>query len=165
MGTTLFVDGLVVAGAVVDTLSQIPEANSGGQEYVQAGVGDMGVDPIALRRLAEAAPWLLNPGDDFPEYNRGLYGSTPTGADRRAFGICPGQSLDHDPPLSVRHYWGDPATGERPLVFATPAARRASAADRSRMNVVPLAGQNRQGGMLSHLSRFWRQSWFRGRMR
>lgn len=80
-------------------------------------------------------------------YNRkALYGRTPTQADRRALGAGPDQVVDHNPPLVKRYYEGDPATGEKPGYQMTQQERRASATDRSRMQLQPKADSNKQGG-------------------
>lgn len=63
------------------------------------------------------------------------YGRTPTAADRAAIGAGSGQVVDHQPPLSKRWYFGDPARGEIPGYLMTPTQRAASAADRTRMSV------------------------------
>ena len=87
-------------------------------------------------------------------YNRiKHYGRTPTQADRNAIGVGKGQVADHDPPLVVRFYNGDPSIGEKPGFQMTLPERRASAGDRSRMNIQSAADSNRQGGLLSHWSR------------
>ena len=73
-------------------------------------------------------------------YNRAQhYGRSPTAADRRTLGAGPGQVLDHQPPLVQRYYEGDPRIGEAPGMYMTADQRRASAADRSRMHIQPLA--------------------------
>jgi RHS repeat-associated protein len=79
-------------------------------------------------------------------YNRKKhYGKTPTQADRRAFGAGPDQVIDHDPPLVKRYYEGDPKVGEKPGYLMTPAERKASASDRSRMRLQPRTDSNKQG--------------------
>ena len=96
----------------------------------------------------------------FPDerYNRRQhYGNTPTQADRRAFGAGPDQVVDHDPPLVVRYYEGDPSRGELPGFNQTDAQRRASGSDRSRMQLQPRSESNSQGGVLSQYSRRLRE--------
>ena len=115
-----------------------------------------------LRPLSEAPAGQLVPetvtNGAFAPYNRRLhYGSTPTAADRAALG---GASPDHTPPLVQRYYNGDPATGELPGIFQTPAQRAASAADRSRMLPATQGAQNAQGGSMSHWSVEQRRIWF-----
>ena len=83
-------------------------------------------------------------------YNRKKhYGNTPTSGDRKAIGGSP----DHDPPLVVRYYEGDPNTGEKPGYLMTQSERLKSAKDRSRMKPSTRAAQNAQGGKLSKYSK------------
>jgi hypothetical protein len=91
-------------------------------------------------------------------YNRlKHYGRSPTKADRAFYGARPGESIDHDPPLVMRYYEGDPALGERPGFELTPEARRGSANDRSRMKIATDAEQDSQGGRMSDYSKKQRQ--------
>jgi hypothetical protein len=84
-------------------------------------------------------------------YNREAhYGKTPTAADKKDVG---GESVDHDPPLVKRYYEGDPASGEKPGYQQTPAQRKASASDRSRMRPSTKAAQKKQGGQMSSYSK------------
>lgn len=88
------------------------------------------------------------------DYNRvGEYGHTPTKADRKALGAGDGEVVDHVPPLNQRWFEGDPSIGEPPGYTMTPAQRRASANDRSRMRVQSRAESDAQGGRESHLAR------------
>jgi hypothetical protein len=89
-------------------------------------------------------------------YSRDYFPSTPTAADRAAIGGSP----DHVPTLVQRWYNGDPAAGERPLIFATPAERAASARDRSRMFPSTKGTQNSQGGTMSNWSKQMKRIWF-----
>ena len=83
-------------------------------------------------------------------YNRKKhYGNTPTKSDRDIIGGSP----DHDPPLVVRYYEGDPIKGEKPGYLMTADERKASAKDRSRMKPSTKAKQNSQGGTLSNYSK------------
>jgi hypothetical protein len=77
------------------------------------------------------------------------YGNTPTEADRKAIGGSP----DHDPPLVKRYYEGDPAIGEKPGYLQTEAERKASAADRTRMNPSTGGQQKSQGGDMARYSK------------
>ena len=84
-------------------------------------------------------------------YNRRAhYGDTPTAADKKAVG---GESVDHDPPLVKRYYEGDAAKGEKPGHQQTPAERKASANDRTRMRPSTKDAQRRQGGQMSNYSK------------
>jgi len=99
------------------------------------------------------------PVDDAPPkpteaYNRGKhYGKTPTAADRRTLGASSGQVVDHQPPLVQRYCDGDPGTGEPPGHQLTDAERKASAADRSRMQLQSRGDSNSQGGNMSQYSK------------
>jgi uncharacterized delta-60 repeat protein/RHS repeat-associated protein len=86
-------------------------------------------------------------------YNRTKhYGKTPTPADRNALGAGQGEVVNHEPPLVKRYYEGDPAAGEKAGHQMTDAERRASASDRSRMNVQSEADSRSQGGKMSQYS-------------
>lgn len=80
------------------------------------------------------------------------YGNTPTAADRLALGAGPGQVVDHDPPLVVRYYEGDPRTGERAGHLMSQGERLLSAADRSRMRVHSDAESRKQGDEMAKYS-------------
>lgn len=56
-------------------------------------------------------------------------------------------------PLVKRYYEGDPKTGEKPGYLQTPAERKASANDRTRMQPATKAEQNSQGGQMSQYSK------------
>lgn len=85
-----------------------------------------------------------------PYNRRKHYGDTPKKSDRKEIG---GESVDHDPPLVKRYYEGDPKTGEKPGYLQTPAERKASANDRSRMQPSTKAEQNKQGAEMSKYSK------------
>lgn len=117
--------------------------------------------PAAPYLAPEAAPEAVAASEESPAtesaagpseaYNRRAhYGDTPTTADRKAIG---GESVDHNPPLVKRYYEGDPAKGEKPGYQQTPAERRASATDRSRMQPSTRSAQNSQGGTMSQYSK------------
>ena len=61
--------------------------------------------------------------------------------------------LDHEPPLVKRYYEGDPARGEPPGHQLSPAERKASGADRTRMSRQPRAESDSQGGKMSQYSK------------
>ncbi|MBK7074523.1 MAG: hypothetical protein IPH44_19725 [Myxococcales bacterium] len=83
------------------------------------------------------------------EYNRRkAYGVTPTKADRAALGAGPDEVVDHTPPLGMRWFDGDPSIGEKPGYQMTPAQRRASARDRTRMKLQSKKDSNHQGGKM-----------------
>jgi RHS repeat-associated protein len=87
-------------------------------------------------------------------YNRRLhYGDTPTRADRQALGAESGQVVDHDPPLVMRFFEGDPAVKENPGYLMTAEERLASARDRSRMRLQLKIYSDRQGAEMSRYSR------------
>lgn len=88
-----------------------------------------------------------------PYNRRAHYGKTPTAADREAVGAGTGEVADHDPPLVKRYYEGDPAVGEKPGYQMTPAERKASAGDQSRMSPQPRADSDKQGADMSRYSR------------
>jgi RHS repeat-associated protein len=86
-------------------------------------------------------------------YNRQKhYGKTPTAADRKAAGAKPDEVLDHTPSLAERYYEGDPSINEPPGYLLTPAQRKTSAGDRSRMPIQPRADSNAQGGRIKKYS-------------
>jgi RHS repeat-associated protein len=87
-------------------------------------------------------------------YNRQKhYGKTPTAADRKAVGAGADEVADHQPPLVDRYYEGDPSIGEPPGYTMTPAQRKASGGDRSRMAPQPKSESNAQGAEKSRYSR------------
>lgn len=116
------------------------------------GAGSYALSRISSRfRGGSGTPCPTGPTE---AYNRKKhYGSTPTAADRKAIGAGPGQVADHDPPLVVRYYEGDPSIGEIPGYQMTETERLISAADRTRMRVQPAGESNSQGGFMSSYSR------------
>ena len=78
------------------------------------------------------------------------YGKTPKASDKKAVG---GESVDHNPALVKRYYEGDPSKGEKPGYMQTPAERKASANDRSRMGPATKKDQQKQGAEMSRYSR------------
>lgn len=111
-------------------------------------------DPIRIEMpkspLDEPAP----SGNPFEAYNRRAhYGNTPTAADRKALGAGEDEVVDHVPPLVQRFYEGDPARGGKPESEMSPAERRESAQDRSRMRTQPRRDSNKQGGEMSQYSK------------
>ncbi len=131
-----------------------------GDEVASANAGELGstFDTI-LGSLASKGPSSLSEQGGSVQkpteaYNRlKHYGRTPTKADRTALGAQPGQVVDHDPPLVQRYYDGDPSVGEKPGYLMTPAERRASANDRSRMRLQPKTESNRQGRQMQEYSK------------
>jgi len=85
------------------------------------------------------------------------YGKSPTAGDRTALGAGPDEVVDHQPPLVQRYYEGDPSIGEKPGWQMTPAERKASAGDRSRMQLQPKADSHKQGGEMSQYSKEQKQ--------
>ncbi|MGI5107907.1 hypothetical protein H0R94_12935 [Treponema socranskii] len=86
-------------------------------------------------------------------YNRvNDYGNTPTASDRKALGAGKNEVVDHQPPLVQRYYEGDPKIGEKPGYKMTPAERRVSAQDRSRMQLQPKQDSFRQGAKMRKYS-------------
>src|SRR3990172_2767633 len=81
------------------------------------------------------------------------YGRTPTKGDREAMGAGEKEVLDHEPPLVKRYYEGDPARGEPPGHQLSPAERKASGADRTRMSRQPRAESDSQGGKMAQYSK------------
>jgi hypothetical protein len=69
-----------------------------------------------------------------------------------ALGAGPDQVVDHNPPLVKRYYAGDPAIGEKPGIDMNDEERRASANDRSRMQLQPKSESNAQGAEMSRYS-------------
>jgi RHS repeat-associated protein len=125
------------------------------------GEGSMLSRPgIYLRNLSDAPVGNLVPetvdNAAYHPYSRDFFPSTPTAADRTAIGGSP----DHVPAIVQRWYNGDPSVGERPLIFATPSERAASARDRSRMVPSTKNAQNSQGGTLSNWSKQMKRVWF-----
>lgn len=107
--------------------------------------------------MASGAPEQLRPTE---VHNRAThYGRTPTKADRTALGAGPDQVVDHDPPLANRFWEGDPAVAEKPGYQMTPAERKASGADRSRMRLQSKKESNAQGGKTSAYSKDQRKKW------
>jgi len=95
-------------------------------------------------------------GSDSPiePYNRQThYGKTPKASDRKALGADNQHVVNHEPPLVQRYHEGDPKTGEKPGKNMTPAERRASANDRSRMNLQTNKESAQQGAAMSRYSR------------
>jgi RHS repeat-associated protein len=87
-------------------------------------------------------------------YNRTKhYGKTPTSADREHFGAGDDEVVNHEPPLVKRYHEGDPARGEKPGKYSTPEERKASANDRTRMNLQPEKESQQQGAEMSRYSR------------
>ncbi len=78
------------------------------------------------------------------------YGHTPSKADRTHFGAGPNDVVDHDPPLVQRYYQGAP--GEKPGFQQSPAERKASGSNRSRMALQPRDESNKQGAEMSQFS-------------
>jgi RHS repeat-associated protein len=94
------------------------------------------------------------PSSPTEAYNRlKHYGRTPSKADRKALGAGADEVVDHDPPLVKRYYDGDPSCCEKPGMQMSPAERRASATDRSRMKPQPKTESNRQGAEMSRYSK------------
>ena len=97
-----------------------------------------------------------------PYNRRAHYGSTPTRADRSHFGADSRFVVDHNPPLVKRYYEGDPSIGEPPGYLLTPVQRRASANDRSRMQLQLRGESNVQGGHMSTYSKNKKKQYFGG---
>ncbi len=128
------------------------QVNAGNADGAKAILQDKvkGVGPVRSQKIVDA----LAPSKPTEAYNRQKhYGKTPTAADRKAVGAGSGQVADHDPPLVKRYYEGDPARGEKPGYQMTPAERKASGADRSRMTPQPADDSNAQGGQMSQYSK------------
>jgi RHS repeat-associated protein len=122
-----------------------------GDEAMVMSIMFTGPEGAASELFEEGAAGAGEEAGPSEAYNRRAhYGDTPTAADRRAVG---GESVDHHPPLVKRYYEGDPAKGEKPGYKQTPAERRASANDRSRMRPSTKAAQRRQGGEMSQYSK------------
>lgn len=87
-------------------------------------------------------------------YNRqAQYGKTPTPADREALGADKDHVVNHEPPLVKRYHEGDPRVGEKPGHKMTAAERKASANDRSRMNLQPKKESHQQGAEMAKYSK------------
>ena len=140
--------GLNAPPLTVSQVSPLP-----GRETVY----NFAVDEFHTYFVGQAGAWTHNEGCAAKKpaaYNRKAhYGRSPTKADRVALGAGPDQVVDHNPPLVKRYYAGDPAIGEKPGIDMNDEERRASANDRSRMQLQPKSESNAQGAEMSRYSR------------
>jgi len=139
----------------VEAVSMVTAEAAMGAVVAIATTGPMAPEEaVAKGEAATEEPALTGPSE--PYNRRAHYGDTPTAADKKAIG---GESVDHDPSLVQRYYEGDAARGEQPGYQQTPAQRRASAQDRTRMKPSTKKAQKQQGGRMAQYSRKKKQQY------
>ncbi len=165
---------VVLAAAVIVGVFSAPEAanapespkakmiESGGVARALEGGAKGAAVAVAGKRAIQA---LGAGGDDSgkmedegpaptePYDRRNHYGNTPTKSDRKALGAGQEEVVNHEPPLSKRYYEGDPQNNEKPGHQMTEEERKASANDRSRMNLQPKNESCAQGAECARYTR------------